>query len=378
VEKWQNQTEKQMLEQIRSSIGKVQFPVDSYNEQIMNRIEHMEIKRGGKLFKKTLASACVAVMIGLGTVTAGFISPVWADTLSQFPVFSSIFKHMEDPGLKLAAEKGLTTSPNMSVTKDGVTLSVIEVFYDGTRLAFGFKREGVMDERVQAQITDHKTHDFDQSTKGMVGWPVVTLPSGEPVSFGSASTGDVHGQPHTLLLELNNLRNTAALGDEFKVDIQVPVAQIAEPFEFQVTVKKVTEGIINLTPDQGASRGSFHYRVKNLDITPVTMRLIITSEGEVPASPEQTGEYAPTEVFYELVDDAGNVINPRQMGYGMGKALRHPILDNIYDVFPQKPKTVTVRPYTCTFDSEFNLLLDGNGDRLKTYYKELETTIVIP
>ncbi|KHL91381.1 hypothetical protein QW71_35005 [Paenibacillus sp. IHB B 3415] len=378
MEKWQNQTEKQMLEQIRSIIGKVQLPVDSYNEQIMNRIEHMEIKGGRKLFKKTLAAACVAVMIGLGTVTAGFISPVWADTLSQFPVFSSIFKHTENPGLKLAAEKGLTTSPNMSVTKDGVTLRVTEVFYDGTRLAFGFKREGVMDERVQAQITDYKTHDFDQSTKGLVGWPVVTLPSGEPVSFGSASTGDVRGQPHTLLLELNELRNTAALGDEFKVDIQVPVAQIAEPFEFQVTVKKVAEGIINLTPDQGASRGSFHYRVKNLDITPVTMRLIITSEGEVPASPEQTGEYAPTEVFYELVDDVGNVINPRQMGYAMAKAVQHPILDNLYNTFPQIPKTITVRPYTCTFDSELNILLDANGERVKTYYKELETTIVIP
>lgn len=58
MEKWQNQTEKQMLEQIRSSIGKVQLPVDSYNEQIMNRIEHMEIKGGSKLIKKTLAAAC--------------------------------------------------------------------------------------------------------------------------------------------------------------------------------------------------------------------------------------------------------------------------------------------------------------------------------
>lgn len=378
MEKWQNHTEKQMMEQIRSSIGQVQLPVDSYNEQIMNRIEHMEIKGGSKLIKKTLAAACVAVMIGLCTVTAGFISPVWADTLSQFPVFSSIFKHTENPGLKLAAEKGLTTSPNMSVTKDGVTLSVTEVFYDGTQLAIGFEREGVMDERVLAEITDFKTHDFDQSTKGLLGLPVVTLASGEPVSFGSSSTGDVYGQPNTLLLELNELRNTAALGDEFKVDISVPVAQIAEPFEFQITVKKVTEGVINLTPGQGASKDSFQYTVKSLDITPAALRLIVTSDGEVPASPEQTGEYAPTEVFYELVDDAGNVINPRQIGYAMAKAVQHPILDNLYNTFPQIPKTITVRPYTCTFDSELNLLLDANGERVKTYYEELETTIVIP
>lgn len=287
VEKWQNQTEQQVLEHIRSNFRKVQLPVDSYNEQIMNRIEHLETRGGNKLLKKTLAAASIAVVIGLGTITAGFISPAWAETLSQIPVFSSIFKHTENPGLKLAAEQGLTTSPNMSVTKDGVTLSVTEVFYDGIQLAIGFERSGVADERVLAEITDFKTHEFDQSTKGLLGLPEVTLASGEPLGYGSSSTGDVKGQPNTLLLELRELHNTSTLGDEFKVNIRVPVAQIAEPFEFEVTVKKLAEGIINLTPGQGASKDSFQYKVKSLDITPAAMRMIITSEGEIPVLSRQ-------------------------------------------------------------------------------------------
>ncbi|AIQ50586.1 hypothetical protein R70331_02900 [Paenibacillus sp. FSL R7-0331] len=379
MEKWQNQTEQQIAEHIRLSIGKIQLPVDSYNEPIMNRIEQLEIKGGRrlKLLKKTLVAASLAVLLVIGTITAGFISPAWADTLKQFPVFSSVFEHTENAGLKLAAEKGLATSPNLSVTHDGVTLSITEVLYDGTRLAIGFERAGVMDERVMAEITNFYTHEFDQSTKGLLGLPVVTLPSGEPVSAGSSSTGGVYGQSNMILLELNELRNTAALGDEFKVNIRVPVAQIADPFEFQVTVNKVEGRIINLKPDQGASIGSFHYKVKSLDITPVTMRLIITSEGEVPVSAEQTGEYAPTSVFYELVDDLGNVTNS-QMGYAKAKAVQHPILDNSYNIFPKVPKTITVRPYTFTLDSELNLLKDVNGERIKTYYKELETTIVIP
>ncbi|MFD1909914.1 DUF4179 domain-containing protein [Paenibacillus rhizoplanae] len=200
MEKWQNQIEKQMLEHIRSSVGRVELPVDSYNEQIMNRIEHLETRGGSKLLKKTLAAASIAALIGLGTITAGFISPAWADTLSQLPVFSSIFKHTENPGLKLAAEQGLTTSPNMSVTKDGVTLSVTEVFYDGIQLAIGFERAGVADKRMLAEITDYKTREFDQSTKGLLGLPEVTLESGEPMGFGSSSTGDVQGQPNTLFI----------------------------------------------------------------------------------------------------------------------------------------------------------------------------------
>ncbi|MDF9844640.1 MULTISPECIES: hypothetical protein [unclassified Paenibacillus] len=60
------------------------------------------------------------------------------------------------------------------------------------------------------------------------------------------------------------------------------------------------------------------------------------------------------------------------------KAAQHPILDISYNAFPEVPKMITVRPYTCTLDNELNLLKDVNGERVKTYYKELETTIVIP
>nr|WP_274528718.1 DUF4179 domain-containing protein [Paenibacillus piscarius] len=343
----------------------------------MDRIELLETRGGNKLLKKTLAAASIAVVIGLGTITAGFISPAWADTLSQIPVFSSIFKHTENPGLKLAAEQGLTTSPNMSVTKDGVTVSVTEVFFDGIQLAIGFERKGVADERVLAEITDYKTREFDQSTKGLLGMPEVTLASGEPLGYGSSITGDVKGQPDTLLLELRELHNASALGEEFKVNIRVPVAQIAEPFEFEVTARKPAEGIISLTPGQGAGKDSFQYKVKSLDLTPAAMRMIITSEGEVPASPEQTDEYGPTAVFYELVDDAGNVAASKQ-GYALMKAVPHPIVDSLYNTFPQVPKTITVRPYTMTLDDDLKLLLDDNGKPVKTYYKELETTIVIP
>ncbi|BCG59262.1 DUF4179 domain-containing protein [Paenibacillus sp. URB8-2] len=381
MEKWQTPSEVLIDEEIRRSIGKMQLPVESYSEQIMNRIEHAEanITPKGGLIRKTIAAAGAAVILGICTIAAGFISPAWADTLRQIPMLSSIFEHTEDPGLKLAAEQGMTTTPGLSVTHDGVTLSVTEVFYDGTRMAIGFERSGIADERVLAQITDFATHDFDKSTKGLLGIPSVTLPSGEVVEFGSSATGDVEGRPNTLLLELNELKNTAKYGDEFTVHISVPVAQVAEPFEFQTNVKKVTEGVINLTPNQGASRGSFSYSVKNLDITPATIRLMIDSKGEVPIAPEQTGEYAPTIVFYEIVDEEGHVISPRQMGYPNGRV--SPIaasVDNLYDTFPQVPKTITVRPYTCTFDQKLNLLKDANGERLKTYYKDLETTIVIP
>jgi hypothetical protein len=381
MEKWQNQSESLINEEIRQSVGRMQLPVESYSEQIMNRIEYAEatIPPRGRLLRKTIAAAGAAVILGVCTLAAGFISPAWAETLRQLPVLGSIFEYSEDPGLMLAAKNGMATAPGLSVTHDGVTLSVTDVFYDGTRLDIGFERSGITDERVLAQITNVATHDFDQSTKGLLGIPRVTLPSGEAVEFGSSVTGDVEGRPNTLLLELNNPKNTASYGEEFKVHISVPVAQVAEPFEFVTTVKKASDGNINLTLNQGASRGSFSYKVTNLDITPATIRLVIDSKGEVPIAPEQTGDFAPTIVFYEIVDEEGQIISPKQMGYPNGRI--SPVaahVDNLYNTFPQVPKTITVRPYTCTFDKDMNLLMDANGERLKTYYKDLETTIVIP
>lgn len=381
--KWRNRTEAQRLEQIAQTVRSHQMPVGSYSEQIMSRIGEMEMqgtrqtKTNGKLFKKTLVTACTAAVVGTLIIGTGFVSPVWADKLSQVPILGGIFSNLDDPGLKLAAEKGLTTTPDVSVTHDGVTLKISEAFYDGTRLVFGFERAGITNDLVLAKTTDLKNNDFDQSVKGLLGIPMITLPGGEEVKFGSSITGNIHGQPNTLLLELNGLLNTEAYGDEFEVNVSVQVSQIAEPFVFQVPVEKVTKDDIRLTPDQTKSKGSFSYTVKNLDITPATTRLVINSSGEVPVSPEQTGEYSPTEVFYQIEDDQGNIIEPNLQGYALKSAVQHPILDNIYSAFLEVPKYVIIKPYTCTFDKDLNLLKDADGQRVKTFLEELEQTIQI-
>lgn len=374
--KWPNPSERHLDEEIRRSFEKVQPPAESYSELIMNRIDQTAVKHG--LLKRAMITLSAAAVIGICTIGAGFVSPAWADTLKQLPLLGGIFEHTEDPGLKLAAVQGMTTAPALSVTQDGVTLSITEAFYDGTRLALGFERSGINEERVLAAPDALENGGLDSAAKGLLGIPTVTLPSGEPVGFGSMSTGDVNGQPNTLLLELNALHNTASYGDDITVNVSVPVAQVKEPFIFQVPLKKVTEGIISLSPYQGASRDAFKYTVTKLELTPVSIRMVITSTGEVPVAPEQTGDYAPTEVFYELADDAGNIADPQHWGYSPAKAIRHPIVDNLYDAFPQVPKTITVRPYTCTFDENMNLLTDADGERKKTYYPELETTIIIP
>ncbi|OMD34920.1 DUF4179 domain-containing protein [Paenibacillus odorifer] len=381
--KWQNQTEEQRLQQIAETVQSHEMPITSYSDQIMNRIEKMEVQgnrrknTNSRLYKKTLIAACTAAVVGTLIIGTGLIPPAWADKLSQVPILGSIFSSLDDPGLKNAAEKGLTTNPDVSITHDGVTLKISDVMYDGTRLVLGFEREGIQNDLVMAKITNFRNNDFDQSVKGLLGMPVVKLPNGKEVKFGSSRTGDIYGQPNTLLLELNEVQNTEEFGDEFEVSVSVPVAQVEEAFVFQIPVKKVTEEAIRLTPDQTKSRGTFSYTVKNLDITPATTRIVINSTGEVPVSPEQTGEYSPTEMFYQIEDDQGNIIEPYNRGYNLYPAIPLLIVDKIYAAFSETPKYVTIKPYTCTFDKDLNLLKDADGQRIKTFYKELEQTIQI-
>lgn len=58
----------------------------------------------------------------------------------------------------------------------------------------------------------------------------------------------------------------------------------------------------------------------------------------------------------------------------MFPAIPHLIGDKIYAAFAETPKYVTIKPYTCTFDKDLNLLKDTDEQRIKTFYDELELT----
>jgi hypothetical protein len=93
-------------------------------------------RKKGLARKMTLTSAAAAIL-GVSLIGSGFVSPVMAQTLKQIPLIEFVFKIVGDLGLQTAEEKKLTTPINQSVTLNGITISVSEVFYDGSRLTIG-------------------------------------------------------------------------------------------------------------------------------------------------------------------------------------------------------------------------------------------------
>lgn len=92
------------------------------------------------LTRVMISAASVAAGLVL-IISLGFVSPAMADTLKQLPFLESVFKVAGDAGLKKANETGVTADIQQSVTHDGLTFSVSEQMYDGSRLSLVLTRK---------------------------------------------------------------------------------------------------------------------------------------------------------------------------------------------------------------------------------------------
>jgi hypothetical protein len=77
------------------------------------------------------------------------------------------------------------------------------------------------------------------------------------------------------------------LPDQFELTILANVTQVNETFEFKVPVSVANKSVVVKPNDATKSDGQFSYTVKQLDISPVSTRLVLDSKGEVSASAEQ-------------------------------------------------------------------------------------------
>ncbi|WP_197492058.1 DUF5643 domain-containing protein [Paenibacillus jamilae] len=320
--------------------------------------------------KRVLLTTSAFAILGSGAAMPKFISPIASAATD--------------------AKSEQTTSSNQSLTQDGVTLKLGDVFYDGTRLSFSIEREGKnlpdgvvslyipMDAKASESLKKYMVPEKDQK-KGYIKRPEILIDGKAFKSFGSF--GDKVSKKNTVQAEYNQL---GSLPDEFEMTVQVGVTRISKPFVFKVPVKK--EGnMVSVKPNKTQKSGDFSYTVKQLDITSHTTRLVLDSEGQVPASPKQTGKYAPSMMYYDIVDDQGKTLQQQKVGFLNKKPRTKYHTDELYSAIGSKPQYVTIKPYTFTVDpSDWSIVGQGKGadgkfkTGDKTYIKELEMTIPVP
>ena len=64
-----------------------------------------------------------------------------ATIVSQIPIIGSIFSESGEHGLERVSELGLTQALGESKTVNGITITIDEVFYDGTRVTVGYSQQ---------------------------------------------------------------------------------------------------------------------------------------------------------------------------------------------------------------------------------------------
>ncbi|KAF6565795.1 hypothetical protein G9G63_06405 [Paenibacillus sp. EKM202P] len=320
--------------------------------------------------KRVLLTTSAFAIIGTGAAIPKNISPIAAATSD--------------------AKSAQAASSDLSLTQDGVTLKLGDVFYDGTRLSFSIEREGKnlpegvmslylpVDAKASKSLKKYMVPEKDQK-KGYIKRPEILIDGKAFKGFGSF--GDKVSQKNTVEAEYNQL---GSLPDEFEMTIQVGVTRISKPFEFKVPVKK-DGNMVSIKPNKTQKSGDFSYTVKQLDITSHTTRLVLDSEGQVPASSKQTGKYAPSMMYYDIVDDQGKTLQQRKVGFSNSKPRTKYHIDELYSAIGSRPQYVTIKPYTFTVNpTNWSIIGQGkgadgkfkNGD--KTYIKELEMTIPVP
>lgn len=397
MDKQLNPIPDQRLEELEQRIRNTPMPRNSMSSEIMNKIGGRNMtkqRNGSKILKRTLTAASIAVVMGAGAVGAGFVSPTMASALKQIPGIGSMFYGMNSDEIQRAVDQGILTQPLEQITKDGVTLTLTNVLYDGTRLSYSIERTGEnLPERVPSPYIpmDSELFTEDKEWKSRVQIPEDQYQKGyiiSPTTFinneelkASKGFGDDIGNRNAVFTEYTNLDS---LPNEFELTVQAKVTQIEEPFEFKVPVK-ISNNKLVIQPNETKSYESFSYTLQKIESTVTNTRLILESTGEVPASSEQTGKYAPTMMYYEIVDDQGKVLKQRNTGFFHRAPDLEYQVDELYDAISPNAKSVKIKPYTFTVNTDnWNVVgektneqgkMESMGD--KTYIKELEMEVIL-
>ena len=122
----------------KKEIDDIYVPIDKLDAIIANTVQERPLKKKRKIRNKIIyyvGAAIIFMSLLIGSVN---VSPVMANFVSQLPIIGSIFSEFGDKGLEKVSNLGLTQVIGESKTIGGTTITIDEVFYDGTRFTLSY------------------------------------------------------------------------------------------------------------------------------------------------------------------------------------------------------------------------------------------------
>ncbi|EJW16471.1 DUF4179 domain-containing protein [Paenibacillus alvei] len=313
------------------------------------------------LLKKMIAVTCLTAVLGTGAGAASVDLPAASAAASG----SSVFQKWGGPGLKAASKKGLTTVKDAKATKDGVTLSVPELMFDGLRLVMVLKSEG------------EENPLFASKSYLVNGQPLQV----DKLSMMASSVPVEKGKENNMcMIEFTNAIDPKTgepiLPNEFELTINAKFE--AAEVSLVIPVKNISKRDINIQPNTKKSTQKFNYEVTSLRMTDATTLLQIHSKGEIPSSStKRPNGYHQSKMYYEIVDDKGKVLEQSMLSIYAKKPEKEYNEKILYAPSASATKFIIVKPYTLFVNKNGMPLEDKKRNMIKDYHKALEIKIPV-
>ncbi|ASA24715.1 DUF4179 domain-containing protein [Paenibacillus donghaensis] len=330
-----------MTEPIRSfkqDIDRIEVPLDKLDAIITQTVQQPQQGPAGRVPVKRKRWALriamtAAVSCGLLLGSAA-VSPAMAGLVSQIPLLGSIFSQSEDIGLKQVSDQGLSTAVGQSQTSGDVSLTIDEVFYDGTRFTIGYSLQS---EKPLTSLNGFSRMDVTVNGKalGFAGGDKRTELSPSYVA-GIFDLDAFDGLPERFMLGLS------FQGEGGKQwDFSLPVSLSGDVTRLAIDHKQEASGI--------------ELNISNLKIGPAGIRLFYQTVADETSRAEDLEFRIVDEHGQELPSHSGGSTSERKAGIEYGKGSR------LYDPAAADTKELTITPYLTKATDGGGVALDDAG-----------------
>lgn len=308
------------------SIDNINVPIEKLIEREKTAILHAKKKR--KVGSKTKRSFLVACGLCMSLLGSGFVFTGMAEALSNIPLIGPIYKEFRDIASTKIERDQLATVIGKQDSRNGLTMTVKEAAYDGTRLM------------VSVVYTGDKVLSLQE---GSVGISSLTI-NGQPVKVSNGGKGQDDIKPNTII-EHHAL--TFANYDEYGDKIEVAVHGenlfgYEGEWEVAFPLEKVAGEIYEFSPQVSAQTLDEVYTItaEKVTFTPLATRIDLSVDYPIEMDANDTWPWF--EMY--VLDDSGRkyeglTLQPGMMpgNYGHHMILTLPPLDTIPESFTLKP-----------------------------------------
>lgn len=305
---------------IKNEMDQIPVPIEKLDNIIAQTVSGTKIKKPKKrIVWYTMTAAVVGFSLFIGSA---MVSPAMAKVAANIPVVGNFFNDVGDEGLQIAGQKGLTQIVDQTAKDNGITLTINEVFYDGTRLTLGYTQESLL-------------------PLGELERPVIKA-DGAEINFSSGYSGEyVTPQKYRGVVDITP---TEELPEQFEMKIQFDaIGLVPGNWTFQFPVRQSNEvKVIRLDEDIKIEGAELNFNSLKIGPAGTVLNMEVISD---------SGLLDPHSLEFYLIDDKGNVVNflnGRVQGESVdGK--EYASLQRLYEPLDESVRSVKVIPFRTEF-----------------------------